>query len=48
MSRYVLDACALIALLQEEPGADKVAAAYSHLRKLAKDLLPLAVVWTSC
>jgi len=27
MSRYVLDACALIALLQEEPGADKVAAA---------------------
>jgi len=26
MSRYILDACALIALLQEEPGADKVAA----------------------
>ena len=25
MNRYVLDACALIALLQEEPGADKVA-----------------------
>ncbi|MCL2579547.1 MAG: PIN domain-containing protein [Oscillospiraceae bacterium] len=24
MSRYVLDACALIALLQDEPGADKV------------------------
>ena len=27
MSRYILDACALIALLQDEPGADKVAAA---------------------
>jgi len=27
MSLYVLDACALIALLQDEPGADKVAAA---------------------
>ena len=26
MNGYVLDACALIALLQEEPGADKVAA----------------------
>ena len=27
MSRYVLDACALLALLRNEPGADKVAAA---------------------
>jgi len=27
MIRYVLDTCALIALLQEEQGADKVAAA---------------------
>jgi PIN domain nuclease of toxin-antitoxin system len=27
MSRYVLDACALIALLQDEPGADKVVSA---------------------
>jgi len=26
MSHYVLDACALIALLQDEAGADKVAA----------------------
>ena len=25
MNRYVLDACALVALLQDEPGADKVA-----------------------
>jgi len=27
MSRYVLDACALLALLRNEPGADKVASA---------------------
>jgi len=27
MIRYVLDACALLALLRDEPGADKVAAA---------------------
>jgi len=27
MSQYVLDACALLALLRNEPGADKVAAA---------------------
>ena len=27
MNRYVLDACALLALLRNEPGADKVAAA---------------------
>ncbi|MDR1130796.1 MAG: type II toxin-antitoxin system VapC family toxin [Oscillospiraceae bacterium] len=26
MSRYILDACALVALLRNEPGADKVAA----------------------
>lgn len=29
MSRYVLDACALLALLRNEPGADKVAAAFN-------------------
>jgi len=29
MSRYILDACALIALLRNEPGADKVAAAFN-------------------
>ena len=29
MSRYVLDACALLALLRNEPGADIVAAAFN-------------------
>jgi len=33
MRRYVLDACALIALLQEEPGADKVAAVLNSAHK---------------
>jgi len=29
MNRYILDACALIALLRNEPGADKVATAFN-------------------
>ena len=29
MIRYILDACALIALLQDEPGADSVANAFN-------------------
>ena len=33
MSRYVLDACALIALLQDETGADKVAAVFNAASK---------------
>ena len=30
MNRYVLDACALLAMLRNEPGADKVAAAINE------------------
>ena len=33
MNRYILDACALIALLQEEEGADKVAAVINAAHK---------------
>jgi ribonuclease VapC len=33
MSRYVLDACALLVLLRNEPGADKVAAAINAANK---------------
>jgi predicted nucleic acid-binding protein len=33
MSRYVLDACALVALLKGEPGAEKVAAAFDAAYK---------------
>ena len=33
MNRYVLDACALLALLRNEPGADEVAAVFNSANK---------------
>ena len=39
MSHYVLDACALLALLRNEPGADKVAAAINAANNSEADIV---------
>ena len=39
MSRYVLDACALLALLRNEPGADKLAAAINAANNKEADII---------
>jgi len=39
MKRYVLDACALIALLQDEPGAEKVSTVFNAAYKGESDIV---------